>query len=258
VHAFPAAYPVYSESGQRGLDDSVVFGHVTCCTRLRPHANLEHGAGTLDGGLPATRARPAARARTGGRGGMVRVGGWWSSGREAPCPPFRGSPVCKGLNPCVKWVLQQFLVKSKQASGLAFSALKCVFLDSTLPVARFRPCFEKATGEPRARKACRCITQAGGNTKSVRVNSASWSLASYESTCGGGKPQTKTHGQDHPQTVPARGDSPVPGDRPFWKGRTGVARPTWGDTLSWPGSHGGVVLNQVTGFQAWDSQFLNV
>lgn len=37
---------------------------------------------------------PACRpSQDGGPGRMVRVGGWWSSGQEAPCLSFRGSPV---------------------------------------------------------------------------------------------------------------------------------------------------------------------
>lgn len=71
-------------------------------------------------------------------------------------------------------------------------------------------------------------------------------------------PRQKPTAKTTPRQVPAQVDSPVLRDRPFWRGRIGAARPTRGDTLSWPGSHGGVVLNQVTGFQAWDYQFLNV
>lgn len=56
-------YPVCSESGQRGLEDSTVFGHVTCCTRL-----------TLNTVAPCPGAQPAAHARMGRPGGMVRVG----------------------------------------------------------------------------------------------------------------------------------------------------------------------------------------
>lgn len=40
---------------------------------LGGHANLEHAAGTMDGGTHAMRAGLIAQARTGGPGGMVQV-----------------------------------------------------------------------------------------------------------------------------------------------------------------------------------------
>ena len=146
VHTFPVADPVYSGSGQRGLDDSVVFGHVTYCTRECPAStsNMELGPWTavLMPHLPSLPPEPGWGARqNGASGGLVEFG----SGGSLPF--LSRKPCSLGLKAGAKQVFQQFLVKAgRPASGVALSARKHVSLESTLPVACLRPYFEKATG----------------------------------------------------------------------------------------------------------------
>lgn len=73
--------------------------------------------------------------------------------------------VQKGLNTYVKRALEQVIVTREQANEMAFFAWQCVFLESNLPVACFKPYFKKAIRELRARKPSMYTTQEDGDRK---------------------------------------------------------------------------------------------